>query len=193
MTSAPPPDDVAGDTPLWLDAFARDWNAVHERRVPGRAPTVVYYPGARRDGGSDGIWLRITPASGPQWTGVFSSDSRPGRLSVVASWPHRSTVFVAAGGAPYLVHTGDPDTWSRIDRPTVRRLEPQPDLGLALLLDDETLTAYDADGLAWESDLLGPRTQWLGRLDDEIHLRSGDTLHRVALRHGRTVSEPASW
>jgi hypothetical protein len=25
------------DTTLWLDAFPRDWDAAHERRVPGRA------------------------------------------------------------------------------------------------------------------------------------------------------------
>ena len=28
---------------------------------------------------------------------------------------------------------------------------------------------------------------------DEVHLRSGELLHRVSLKHGRTVSEPASW
>ena len=181
------------DTPLWLDAFARDWDVAHERSVPGRLPGVVYYPGARRDGGSDGLWLRITPAAGEPWTGVFSSDARPGRLSVVASWPEPSTVFVAGGGDPYLVRTDDPDIWSRLGRPDARRFDPMPDLGLCLLLDDERLSAYDAAGLAWESDLLGAGAIWLGRLDDEVHLRTDDLLHRVSLRHGGTVTEAASW
>jgi hypothetical protein len=181
------------DTPLWLDAFARDWDAAHERQVPGRAAEVVYYPGARRDGGSDGIWLRVAPAHGDSWTAVFSSELNPGRLSVVASWPHPSMLFVAAGGAPFLVHSGLPDVWTRLDRHTARAFEPVRDRGLALLLDDEGLSGYDADGLAWESDRLGPDAVWLGRLDDEVHLRSGDVLHRVQLRHGRTVREPASW
>lgn len=178
------------DGPLLLDLFPRTWDAAHERNVPGRVPTVVYYPGARRDGGSDGTWLRITPAHGEQWTGVFSSDNLPGRLNVVASWPDPDVLLVAAGGSPYLVEAGDPDRWWRLDRPTARRLEAVG--GRALLLDDDVLAAYDADGLAWESDQLG-RAQWLGVLDDEVHLRSGDVLHRVSLRHGRTVSEPASW
>jgi hypothetical protein len=178
------------DTPLWLDAFPREWEAAHERRVPGRVPTVVYYPGARRDGGSDGMWLRISPQTGDAWTGVFSSDVIPGTLSVVASWPSPHVVFVAAGGAPYLVDARDPDVWSRIDRPTAKRLEPLQDK--ALLLDDAVLACYDAEGLAWESDDLRG-AQWLGILDDEAHLRSGDVLHRVDLRHGRTVSEPVSW
>ena len=181
------------DTPLWLDAFPRDWDAAHERRVPGRAAEVVYYPGARRDGGSDGIWLRVAPAHGDSWTAVFASELNAGRLSVVASWPQPSTVFVAAGSSPYLVHSGLPDVWSRLDRPTSRAFEPAPDVGLALLLDDEGLTAYDAMGLAWESDRLGPDAVWLGRLGDEVHLRTGSTLHRVQLRHGRTTSEPLSW
>ena len=191
MSGRPPPEaSSAGPEGLWLDAFPRRWEAAHERNVPGRVPTVVYYPGARRDGGSDGTWLRITPERGEQWTGVFASDNLPGRLNVVASWPDPHVVFVAAGGPPYLVDARDPDRWSRIDRPTTRHFEPVQ--GRALLLDDEVLAAYDAAGLAWESDPLD-RAQWLGVLDDEVHLRSGDLLHRVSLQHGRTVTEPASW
>lgn len=183
------------DTTIWADAFPHDFQVAHERtlRGPAAAPERVYYPGARRDGGHDGAWLRITAVTGRVWTGVFASELVAGRLSVIASWPQASTLLVAVGGPPYLVDTRDPDAWSRIDRPTVRHLEPAPDLGLALLLDDQALSAYDADGLVWESDPLGPDAVWLGRLDDEAHLRSGGVLHRVRLRHGRTVSEPASW
>lgn len=174
---------------LWLDAFPHDWDAALEASVPGRVPTVVYYPGARRDGGSDGTWLRITPPAGEQWTGVFSSDNSPGLLNVVASWPDPSRLFVAAGGSPYLVSASDPDDWSRIER-RARVFEPVG--SRALLLDEAVLSAYDADGLAWESDHLGA-VQWLGVLDDEVHLRGQGTLFRVSLRHGRTVSEPLSW
>ena len=175
---------------LWLDAFAHDWDAALEASVRSRVPTVVYYPGARRDGGSDGTWLRITPAKGEPWTGVFSSDNYPGWLNVVASWPDPRTLFVAAGGLPYLVAADDPDTWSRLDRPAARRFEPVG--ALALLLDTAVLAAYDQDGLAWESDDVSG-AEWLGVLDDEVHLRRADTLLRVSLRHGRTVTEPLSW
>ena len=174
---------------LWLDAFPRDWDVALEATVRGRVPAVVYYPGARRDGGSDGTWLRITPPSGEPWTGVFSSDNRPGLLNVVASWPDPGRVFVAAGGPPYLVSASDPDDWSRVER-DARVFEPVGPL--ALLLDADVLSAYDGQGLAWESDHVGP-VQWLGVLDDEVHLRSEDTLFRVSLRHGRTVREPLSW
>ena len=42
--------------------------------------------------------LRITSASGRVWTGVFASDLSGGRLSLVASWPEPSTLFVSVGG-----------------------------------------------------------------------------------------------
>lgn len=186
---------MSGDTPLWLDAFPHDFEVAHERTLRGMSKVKerVYYPGARRDGGHDGAWLRINASTGRIWTGVFASDLLAGRLSLIGSWPEPSTLFVSVGGGPYLVDTRDPDAWSRIDRPTVRRYDPHADLGLVLLLDDERVAAYDAAGLAWESEHLGPSAEWLGRLDDEVHLRAGDLLHRVSLRTGGTVTEPASW
>ena len=54
------------DTPIWLDAFPHDFTVAHERTLRGlsKVPERVYYPGARRDGGRDGAWLRITAADG---------------------------------------------------------------------------------------------------------------------------------
>lgn len=183
------------DTPLWLDAFPHDFTAAHERTLRGlnRVPERVYYPGARRDGGSDGAWLRLQASTGRVWTAVFASRLQAGQLSLVASWPEPSTLFVAVGDRPYLVDTRDPDRWSRLPYEDVRGFDPQPARGLALLLDREVLAAYDAQGLAWESDRLEPGAQLLGTLDDEVHLRAGDLLHRVDLRHGRTSTEPVSW
>ena len=181
------------DTPLWLDAFEHDYDVAHERTVRGTLPDVVYYPGARRDGGSDGAWLRIVPPDRPPWTGVFASELVAGRLSVVASWPDPYTLMVALGGDPYLVDVRDPDRWGRVDVPAARLFVPLADRGLALVLGAQVLAAYDAAGLAWESGALEPGAQWLGRLDDEVHLRAGGQLHRVDLRHGRTSTEAASW
>ena len=181
------------DTPLWLDAFPHDYDVAHERTVRGTLSDVVYYPGARRDGGSDGAWLRIVPPDRAPWTGVFASELAAGRLSVVASWPDPHTLVVALGGAPYVVDVRDPDRWGRLDVPGSRLYVPLADLGTALVLGAEVLAAYDARGLAWESGPLEPGAQWLGRLDDEVHLRAGDRLHRVDLRHGRTTTETASW
>jgi hypothetical protein len=186
------------DTPLWLDAFEHDYDVAHERTVRGTLADVVYYPGARRDGGSDGAWLRIVPRDRPPWTGVFASELVAGRLSVVASWPEPHTLMVALGGDPYVVDVRDPDAWGRLDVPGARLFVPlAPGVAgagaRALLLGAQVLAAYDRDGLAWESGPLEPGAQWLGRLDDEVHLRAGDRLHRIDLRHGRTTTEAAPW
>lgn len=180
------------DTPLWM-SFPHDYDVAHERTVRGSLAEVVYYPGARRDGGSDGAWLRIAPRVRAPWTGVFASELSAGRLSVISSWPDPYTLFVALGGDPYTVDVRDPDSWSRLDVPGARLLVPLVDRGLALVLGADVLIAYDMHGLAWESGPLTPGAEWLGQLDDEVHLRSGAVLHRVDLRHGRTVDEAAPW
>ena len=120
---------------------------------------------------------------------MFASELAAGRLSVVSSWPDPHTLMVALGADPYVVDVRDPDRWGRLDVPGARLLVPLADRGLALLLGADVLVAHDAAGPAWESDPLGPGAQWLGRLDDEVHLRSGELLHRVDLRHGRTTTE----
>ena len=62
------------DTPIWLDAFPHDFDVAHERLLRGMSKVSerVYYPGARRDGGRDGAWLRITASTGRVWTGSSS-------------------------------------------------------------------------------------------------------------------------
>src|SRR3712207_8823950 len=55
----------------------RSFEVAHERTLRGlsKVPERVYYPGARRDGGRDGAWLRIRAASGRVWTGVLDRKS----------------------------------------------------------------------------------------------------------------------
>jgi hypothetical protein len=180
------------DTPLLLE-LPHDYDVAHERTVRGTLADVVYYPGAHRDGGSDGAWLRIAPRERAPWTGVFASELVAGRLSVVASWPDPHTLMVALGADPYVVDVREPDRWGRLDVPGARSYVPVVDRGIALLLGAQVLVAYDESGLAWESGPLEPGAVWLGRLDDEVHLRAGERLHRVDLRHGRTTTEAAAW
>jgi hypothetical protein len=100
---------------------------------------------------------------------------------------------VAVGGDPYLVHSGLPTSGrGSTGRPPAGSSRCATS-GWRCCSTTTGLSAYDAEGLAWESDRLGPDAVWLGRLDDEVHLRAGELLHRVQLRHGRTVTEAASW
>ena len=75
------------DTPIWLEAFPHDFTVAHERTLRGLSKVAerVYYPGARRDGGRDGAWLRITAATGRTWTGVFASRLAAGLARVQGS------------------------------------------------------------------------------------------------------------
>ena len=125
---------------------------------------------------------------------MFASRLEAGRLSLIASWPQPSTLFVAVGDGPYLVRADDPDAWSRVDRPTVRHFEAaaraRPSRCCSTTTGCPRTTPRASPGSATTSD---PRQTWLGRLDDEVHLRSGDRLHRVQLRSGTTLTESASW
>ena len=140
-----------------------------------RVKERVYYPGARRDGGSDGAWLRIARATGRAWTGVFASEL--GRRAAVGrwpSWPDPHTLVVALGSAPYIVDVRDPDRWGRLDVPGVALLRARSSTAAGPAARRRASSRRTTrDGLAWESDPLEPAAVWLGRLDDEVHLRVG--------------------
>ena len=181
------------DTVVRLDFFPAEFTVAHEHHVRGNAPGgVVYYPGARRDGGHDGIWLRVDAGVGDAWTGVFCTEF-VARLRLVASWPDPRRLFVAAGGAPFVVTCDDPDDWEQLPVALPRRLEPLPDLGLALLLDPLGVTAYDARGPRWFAPLGDPAAVWLGRIGGEVFLRTHGTQRvTVDLAEGalRVEDEP---
>ena len=83
-----------------------------------------------------------------------------------------------------------PHNWDAAHERTVHGRSGTVVYGLALLLDQDVLAAYDGAGLAWKSDQHGPAAEWLGVLDDEVHLRAGGLRHRIDLPHGRTSTEP---
>jgi hypothetical protein len=117
---------------------------------------LLYIPQPKSRPEHNGLWLKLTPATGKSWVGVFAFlFESPRSFSRVVSTLDADFVCVISRCAGYIVKVNEPGIWERIAVPVLDvRLLPEHQL---LVLSGYTeLVAYGKNGLAWRS----PRLCW---------------------------------
>lgn len=113
---------------------------------------IYYYPGASREGGKEGLLVRVTPTSGQPWIGVFSAYGpvRQGTGKLYAM-PEIGKLCVVVGGPGYIVDAVDPMKWEDLAATYVTDVRDLPDLGLILFADWTRIVAYGKTGKQWKT------------------------------------------
>jgi hypothetical protein len=132
--------------------FAHMYTYTLMRERPGSPALTYFYPGARTDGGRDGVLIRFVPAGRRPWIGVFAWGR--GGTTGVYTHPDAECVCVVAQGVGYIVRVDEPTQWMEI--------AAQPIVGVAAVLDHGLLVfgtythllAYGADGPVWQTGRL---------------------------------------
>jgi hypothetical protein len=117
---------------------------------------LLYIPRPGNRPEHNGLWLKLTTATGKCWIGVFAFlFESPRSFSRVVSTLDADRVCVISGSAGYIVKVNEPEIWERVAVPVLDiRLLPEHEL---LVLSGYTeLVAYGKNGLAWRS----PRLCW---------------------------------
>jgi hypothetical protein len=114
----------------------------------------------------DGLWLKVTAASGKRWIGVFRfAFPSPPAFSCVIDSLDPNRLCVIAKGAAYLVKTDEPEAWEQIPLVPVLDYRAIPDAELLVFGDFTRLVAYGRSGFAWRS----PRVCWDGLKIVSVH------------------------
>jgi hypothetical protein len=161
ITSTLPTDQE----PLLKSMLGIDWVFPHSYEAEGLPELpgtgtfdvpVLYFPVPQNRPEHNGLWLRMVPATGKPWIGVFAFlfDS-PHNFSRVVSTPNADCVCVISGSAGYIVKVEKPEIWEKIVIP-VLSVRSLPEHELLLFADFTGLAAYGRNGLAWRS----PRLCW---------------------------------
>jgi len=117
---------------------------------------VFYFPQPKNRPEHDGLWLKVAPAIGKSWIGVFAFlFDPPHSFSRVVSTLDPDCVCVISGSAGYIVKAEEPEIWEKIVIPVLSvRLLPEHQL---LVFSSFTgLAAYGRNGFAWRS----PQVCW---------------------------------
>lgn len=149
----------------------------YEIKVLESAPPVHpveklhHYPVELEEGDRSGVYVRIVPNHGPAWFGFFAAGfNSPQVMNAVCSCPDAASVCVVAGGYAYVVKSGEPAAWFRIEQRPVVELKTVTDQQLILFSGFTSITALGPEGVAWTTE----RLSWEGIRISQI--RSG-TLH----------------
>jgi len=118
---------------------------------------VVYIPTPKTRPEHSGLWLKITPATGKSWIGVFAFGyNSPPAFSRVVSTLDPNRVCVVSNGAAYIVEADEPAVWEQIPELPVLDVRWLPEHRLLIFSDFTGLAAYGSNGLVWRS----PRLCW---------------------------------
>jgi hypothetical protein len=91
----------------------------------------IFFP--REGAATHRFALRVLPAEGPPWVGVFAGEGFG--FDAVASTPDTQMLCVVAQGTGYFVCAADPESWMPIDAFPIRDLVPIVEQGLLVFVD----------------------------------------------------------
>jgi hypothetical protein len=143
-------------------ALPHSYEVEEAGELPGTgefAVPLIFFPPPKHRPEHDGLWLKVTPANGRAWIGVFAhGDSSSSTFSRVISPPDPSRMCVVARGRAYVVQADEPEVWEQIPLIPVTDVRLIPEERLLVFSDFIRLAAYDGNGLVWQS----PRVCWDG-------------------------------
>ncbi len=147
--------------------FPADYEIEEIGDLPGNGKCNVplfFFPRSKDERERSGWWLRISPANGSSWVGVFAFGYPSSRsISKVVSTPQPDRVCVVSRGAAYIVNVEEPDRFEEVPIFPVLDLRCIADHQLLVFADYTKLAAYSGRGIAWVSSQLC----W-----DELQIRS---------------------
>lgn len=148
-------------------SFPANYDVRVLEELPNLRVRRLFFPGAREDGGQNGVNVLVSPNEGEPWIGTFASGGRGCRFEGVFSSPNPSVLCVVARGLAHLVDVQRPEAHTIFDHITDLRCSVNHQLLLFAELTE--VFAYGVAGFVWKTTGLG--------LDD-VHLTSltDDTL-----------------
>jgi len=137
--------------------FPRDYEVkvLESAPLPHPVEKLYHFPLEVEEGEHNGAYLRVQPANGAAWNGLFVVGfESPEVVNAICSCPHPDWLAVVAGGYAYLVNAPDPGKWLFLEQRPVMDVRSLSDQGLMLFTGFTAITAVGRDGVLWTTERL---------------------------------------
>lgn len=112
----------------------------------------IYFPGASKEGGRDGLIVSIVPQNRTPWIGVFAfGELSPKGTSGVFSTPNPHRLCVVSRGMAYLVSAHAPEKWEIVPAAPVMDVRCVKKHGIIVFANFTEIIAYGSHGVQWRT------------------------------------------
>jgi hypothetical protein len=177
-------------------AFAHDWEAEVLRERPLILPRRQFvYPKQAEEVERGALEVMVRPVGAEAFLGTFALGfADPAAPTGVWSCPDAAWMCAVSGGYAYLVNTRQPEEFAQVEYRPVLEVRSLKEQGLLLFAGHHSLTAWSANGQAWQTvrlswegvQITGVDGRWLRGLGWDL-MTDKDVPFRVDLETGESV------
>lgn len=143
---------------------------------------------------ADGPIIRVRPASGEPWVGVFyggSYGSPPAARGRLLGWPDGRSLCVVYAGGGVVVPSDAPHAAFEIEAFPITGIVVASDDKVVIFSTFTSFVAYDANGLRWHADVASDDAT-VTEVEDGVVVGYGflDGVNRHAIRLDLTTGRP---
>lgn len=152
--------------------FPHDWTAEILSARPLILPRRQFiYPRHAEEVERGALEVMVRPAAAEQFLGTFALGfADPAAPTGLWSCPHPVWLCALSGGYAYLVNTADPEQFTQIEYRPVLAVRALREQNLLLFTGHYALTAWGANGKAWETARLSSEGVQITNIEgNELH------------------------
>lgn len=119
----------------------------------GGPEQVIFYPGASRLGGGDGIPLLVVPRKSDPWVGIFAFGYESAKVfHGVLACPHENYFCAVSSGLGVIVSAEKPDDWKNAPVYPIQDARAVKNKKILLFHDFNYVAAWGEKGQLWKSE-----------------------------------------
>lgn len=140
-------------------SFAQNYEAEVVSEIGGGGFARYFYPGASRDGGHDGVNVRIRPRGKSAWLATFSFGPKSKSTATgLYPCPQSDHLCVVSRGRACWVNTRNPECFGVIPLTPIQGVFAVASSGLLVFHDFSRFAGLGVNGVAWKT----PSLSWDG-------------------------------
>jgi hypothetical protein len=149
--------------------FSKNYEYQILTEIPNGNYPHFYYPGGQKNGGKDGILVKVIPNDAKEWIGTFAKGSiSSNSLNCILSWINPDKICIVSLGTGFVVDVNFPEKYHELDIDPIFYAGSILERKLVIFASYTYISAYNNEGLCWETERISFDDLQISGIDDSF-------------------------
>lgn len=149
--------------------FSKNYEYQILTEIPNGNSPHFYYPGGQKNGGKDGILVKVIPNDAKEWIGTFAKGSiSSNSLNCILSWVNPDKICIVSSGTGFVVDINFPEKYDELDIDPIFYAGSILERKLIIFASYTYISAYNNEGLCWETERISFDDLQVSDIDDSF-------------------------